>query len=108
MALGIILGTVSLGVATIATVDLLHFASLAQKSADFVALAASDTSIGVVPGHPCPMARKMLEHSAFTVTECTVDGGTARVVVHGVRLGVSVSRQAIAQPLPRPEWGDSG
>lgn len=77
-------------------------ATHAQTVANQAALATSDVSRGLVPGHPCRVASALVVEAGFRLRHCDVVAGQARVVVAGTWWGLEVSKRALAGPLPHP------
>lgn len=103
-SLGLTVGTIGLGLAIVVSADLLRTAEHIQRSADLTALAASDVSIGVVPGEPCSTARSVARANGAELVDCDADAGQVTVVVALTRHGIRVHKVATAAAQPHPLW----
>jgi secretion/DNA translocation related TadE-like protein len=92
-----------LGVVAVLLLVLPVYAALAARhsvaaAADAAALAAADVASGLVPGHPCDVARRVAAANGASVELCAVDGLVATVTVGRTILGFPLSERATAGP----------
>jgi secretion/DNA translocation related TadE-like protein len=102
MGLALLAGITILGSSAVFVTMGLVEASRVQVAANQAALAASDVSRGVVPGHPCRMASHLVNAAGYRVGRCEVGGGEARVMVSTVWWSMPVEKGARAGPTPHP------
>lgn len=107
MGLTIFAVTVLMGASAIAVLSGLNMARHVQAVANQAALAASDISRGVVPGHPCRVASSLVSHSGFRLVGCDVTQGKAWIVVGGQWWGTPIQKRAHAGPPDHPVFRGS-
>lgn len=105
--LAVILATVTLGVSGVAVTAGIVEARSAQTVSNQAALAASDVSRGVVPGHPCRVASSLVTDAGFRLLGCEVKQGSARIVVGGSWWGIGIEKRAHAGPPDHPAFRES-
>ena len=80
---------------------------LVANAADAAALAAADTTSGVVAGYPCPNAAEAARLNGAELGECVVEGLEVRVTAVRRVLGIPVTVAARAgPPLAAAPGGD--
>ena len=99
--------TVLVGSLAIAVTSGLNVARNGQAAANQAALAASDISRGVVPGHPCRVASSLVAGAGFRLLECDVERGKAWIVVGGQWWGIDIEKRAHAGPPNHPVFSES-
>ena len=104
LAVAILGALVVLGSSTLAIMGVVQQATRAQLVANLAALAASDTSMGVVSGEPCSVARAVVTSAGFRVSQCEVLAGISRVVVVSNEGILPVEKRASARPQRLPGW----
>ena len=94
-----------LGLAVVAVLLLVMpvYAALATRhsvvaAADAAALAAADTASGLVPGHPCANADRVVAANGGELAACEVDGLVVTVTVSRRILGLVLAESATAGP----------
>lgn len=107
MGLTILAVAVLIGSLAIAVTSGLNVARLAQAAANQAALAASDISRGVVPGHPCRVASSLVSGAGFRLLGCDVERGKARIVVGSQWWGIDMEKRAHAGPPDHPVFRQS-
>ena len=95
------------GSGAIAVTSGLNVARHAQAVANQAALAASDISRGVVPGHPCRVASSLVSGAGFRLLTCDVEQGRAQIVVDGEWWGIGIQKRAHAGPPDHPVFRES-
>ena len=96
VSLGIALGLVVLGGVMLTTAQVLPVAQSLQGAADRAALAASDVSRGINGEFPCEEAKEILAAQGFSLGECELENGNARVVASTQFGGLMLSRRSHA------------
>jgi len=69
-------------------------------AADAAALAAADTTSGLIAGYPCDNAVRLAVANDANLEECTVDGRIVTVTASRRILGILVTTSATAGPPP--------
>jgi hypothetical protein len=95
------------GSSAIAVTSGLNQARHTQAVANQAALAASDVSRGVVPGHPCRVASALISGAGFRLLGCDVENGKARISVGGAWWGIDIEKRAHAGPPDHPVFRES-
>lgn len=70
-----------------------------QVIADSMAIAASDTLIGLVSGEPCESAQDLAELSLVRLNRCSIVSESIEISVLKKTLGIVLNAEAIAQPM---------
>jgi len=107
MGLAILAVIVLLGSSAIAVISGFNQARNGQAVANQAALAASDISRGVVPGHPCRVASSLVGGAGFQLLGCDVNQGKAWIVVGGQWWGLDIKKRAHAGPPDHPVFQES-
>ena len=94
--------TVLVGSLAIAVTSGLNVARNGQVAANQAALAASDVSRGVVPGHPCRVASALVSEAGYRLGGCDVAEGKAWIVVTRTWWGMAIEKRAHAGPAEHP------
>lgn len=74
------------------------------NSADAAALAAADVAVGLAPGEPCAVARRVAEANGVVLASCVLDGVDATVQTRVELNGFVISARATAG-TPRVDSG---
>lgn len=106
IVVGLVAAVLALGGLATGTSQLLHLSQRLQSAADLASLAASDVSLGVVPGLPCGMARSILAHYPHYRLSCAMEHSMATVTIRTEWWGVTLSRTSRAGPDPTLPWRD--
>ena len=104
MGLAILAVIALAGSSAIAVTSGLNHARHLQAVANQAALAASDVSRGVVPGHPCRVASSLVTGAGFRLKGCDVGEGKAWIVVAGLWWGIDSEKRAHAGPPDHPAF----
>ena len=96
VSLGIVLGLVLLGSGALTSAQVLLVTHALQGAADRAALAASDVSRGINGEFPCEEARDILAMQGFSLTDCELEGGNARVSASTQFGGLMLERRSHA------------
>ena len=107
MGLTILATIVLFGSSAIAVTSALNVARDGQAVANQAALAASDISRGLVPGHPCRVASSVVSEAGFRLVRCDVERGKAWIVVGGEWWGIDIQKRAHAGPLDHPVFRET-
>jgi len=107
LGLAILAGIALIGSLAIAVTSGVNQARSVQVVANQAALAASDISRGVVPGHPCRVASSLVSGAGFRLLSCEVDQGKAWIVVGSAWWGLDIEKRAHAGPADHPVFRES-
>ena len=102
LGVAILAAVVILGSFAIAITEGLSEARSVQVAANQAALAASDISRGVVPGHPCRVASALVTQAGYRLGGCDVAEGKAWIVVARTWWGMTIEKRAHAAPVEHP------
>ena len=102
MGVAILASVVIVGSFAIAIANGLSEARSVQVAANQAALAASDVSRGVVPGHPCRVASALVSEAGYRLSGCDVAEGKAWIAVTRTWWGMAIEKRAHAGPAEHP------
>lgn len=99
LGLGMFLGLALLGAIAITATELVIQQNRLQVIADTLAIAASDTLIGLVAGEPCESAVALAKESLVELNRCSIVSESVQISVVQKTLGIVLSAEAIAEPM---------
>ena len=99
MALGMFLGFAGFGALAMTATELAIQQNRLQVIADTLAIASSDTLIGLVSGEPCESAKALALESLVEVSRCSIVSESVQITVVQKSLGIVLSAEAIAEPM---------
>lgn len=99
IGLGMFLGLAVFGAIAITATELAIQQNRLQVIADTLAIAASDTLIGLVTGEPCESVEALASESLVELNRCSIVSESVQISVVQKTLGIVLSAEAIAEPM---------